>query len=272
MNFHTNFLDHRKKTTFYISLLFLIVLALTIFTQACLFIDDRLKSDLIMTSIFLMTYFYSIGIIFQFVCPVIACRDRMRTISSRISLKFRLNSYEIQNYVQLYRRLMKIVEDINKHLTMPLIPIFTYFFVTITFEFYSVVRLIFKNSDFKLFLGVFSTLWSLLYLLPFLIVIYAADSAMIEIDKIKDVGFDALCCQKIFDAHSEIIFNFFLSSIDRSRLQFQTIFFHLDWHLFFKVSLATCAHSIYCIYFFSAYQASQCSLSSQLNLKHRYLS
>lgn len=236
MNFHTNFLDHRKKSTVYIALSFFIVIALTIFTQACLFLDDRLKGDLIMTSIFLMAYFYSIGIIFQFVCPVIACRDRMRNISSRISLKFRLNSYEVQNYVQLYRRLMKIIDEINKHLTMPLIPIFTFLFITITFELYSVVRLIFKNSDFKLFFGTFSTLWSLLFLLPFLIVIYAADSAMIEIDKIKDVGFDALCCQKVFDAHSEITFNFFLSSIDRSRLQFQTIFFHLDWQLLFKVS------------------------------------
>lgn len=221
---------------------FFSVIALSILTQASLFFDGRLKTDLIMSSIFLITYFYLIGIIFQFVSPVIACRDRMRNISSQISSKFRLNSFEIQNHVQLYRRLLKIVDDINKHLTMPLLPIFTFSFITITFEFYSVVRLIFKESDFKLFFGVNSTVWSLLFLIPFLIVIYAAEGAMVEIDKIKDVAFDALCCHKIFDARSEATFNVFLSSIDRPRLQFQTIFFNLDWHLFFKVSFATCAY------------------------------
>lgn len=188
-----------------------------------------------MSVIFFLSYLQLIGIIFQFVCPVVACRDRLQIISCRISLKFRLNSFEVQNYIKLYRRLLKIVDDINRNLTMSLIPIFTFSFVTITFEFYTVVRMMFKSSDLKLFFGINATLWTLLFILPFLVVIHAAESAMEEIDNIKDVGFDALCSQKIFEAQSERVLNIFLTSIDRPRLQFQTIFFNLDWHLFFKV-------------------------------------
>lgn len=202
------------------------------------FFDARFSSDLIIGICYATSYFYLIGIIFQFICPVVACRDRMRIISSRVSAKFRLNSFEIQNYVQLYRRLLRIVDDINKHLTAPLLPILAYLFISITFEFYAVVRLIFRNTDFKLLVGVSAALWTLVLCLPFIVVIHAAESAMEEIDKIKDVGFDALCCQKVFDAQSEKTFNIFITSIDRTRLQFRTIFFNLDWQLLFKVSFS----------------------------------
>lgn len=193
-----------------------------------------------MTASYVIAFYYSIGICFQFAFATCATSDRIRIVNERISSKHLLNSFDVQNFIEMYRKLFKISIKINKTLTVQLVAIFTFLFITITFEFYSVVRMLFRDSSLvlsvKLLVCLNATLWTLAFIYPLFAVIKASEMAIEEIDKIKDIGYDILCRQKIFDYDSEKTFDIFMRSIERQKLQPQTLFFNLDWNLFFKVT------------------------------------
>lgn len=198
--------------------------------------DGRLKFDIVMIVCYVVSLTYSNAITCQFISAAISCRDRLKAINRRILIKNHQTSMEIRSCMNLYRKIFLIIDEINKILTLPLILIFTYLFVVITFEFYAAVRVFYKNSDIRYLVGSNASLWSFIEICPIFTSIYVAESTIDEIENIKKIGYEILCTHRIFDPQTEKIFNYFLKSIERSKLQPKTIFFNLDWNLFFQVN------------------------------------
>lgn len=214
--------------------LLMVVLASTL-TILIHLVESHLEFDLFLLACYFVSLVYSSAIIFQFISAAIACRDRLRAINQRILTKKNQSSSEIRSCVNLYRKIFLIIREINKTLTWPLIIIFAFLFVTITFEFYAVVRFFYKNSDMKYYVCISASSWSLVEIYPIFISVYVAESTLDEVENVKKIGYEILCAQRIFDPQTEKVFDYFLRSMERSKLQLKTIFFDLDWKLFLQV-------------------------------------
>lgn len=235
INLRINYLNHRNSSIIHISITILMIVVISVFSTIIYNFDGRLKFDTFMVVCYVLTLIYSTVIIFQFTSAAISCRDRINAINGRIIIKSHQSSLEIRLCVELYRKIFLIIREVNMHLTMPLIPIFTFLFVAITFEFYAVVRAMYKNSEIKTFIAINASFWSFIELYPMIVTIYVAESTIESVEIIKKIGYEILCTQRIFDPQTEKIFDYFLKSIDKSKLRLKTMFYNLDWKLFFQV-------------------------------------
>jgi hypothetical protein len=184
---------------------------------------------------YVIGYLYMIGIVFQYVSATVACRDRLLMIREKFLLRYHLSAQEVKIYVDLSRKIFKIVHHINNDLTFPLIICFLLLLIDVTFEFYGVVRTYLKSTETFLLLGISGLVWVLAELYPIFITIYFAESFWSAVEGVKEVGYEILCHHRIFEPNSEKIFSYFIRSIEKQTLQMRTIFFNLDWKLFFEV-------------------------------------
>lgn len=234
--FRVNYLKHRNSSIIHIAIAPILTVFIATLTTLLYLIDGRLHFNLVMVTCYVISITYSYAITFQFISAAICCRDRLQAINRRILIKNHQSSLEIRNCVALYRKIFLIIQEINRTLTMPFILIFTYHFVIITFEIFAVVRVFYKNSDIKFLVSLNVSLWSIIEIYPIFTSIYVATSTIEEVENIKKIGYEILCTRRIFDPQTEKIFGYFLKSIEKSKLQLKTIFFNLDWTLFFQAS------------------------------------
>lgn len=235
VNLFNNFNKDLKK------LLFLLILSISIQILAAIltlgfFLFYDLDPEIYMVISYVIGYFYIIGVVLQFISATIACRDRLQMISEKISFRFHLSVAETKIYIELSRKIFTVIKNINKFLTFPLIICFLLLLVAITFEFYGVMRMLYKNTDATLLLSLSGTIWTLIEIYPIFITIYFSESCWMAIDEIKETGYEILCHHRIFEPNAEKIFNYFVRSIEKQNLKLKTIFFDLDWKLFFEVN------------------------------------
>lgn len=189
--------------------------------------------DFIMTYSLSVAYFYFIGFIFQFACAAIACRDRFLMINEKLSRKIFFTYYEMQAYIELYQKLLKIMEHINEYLAPPLIPVFTMFLVLETFMTYTVVRLLLHSGN-QHFMIAMNLMWSSIYYYLSMIAMHSSESAYKEGFRFKNICYEILCF-KGASIESTRTLKMFLASITHSRLQLRTIFFDINWMLLLEM-------------------------------------
>lgn len=235
MNFYVNFVQHQKKCAIYIYGSLIAEIFVAIFTY--FFFKFSWSITYVISFIcYTIPHYMIIGVVFQFICATIGCRDRIILITTRMSLKFRLSSFEILNYIYLYKNLCEISKDIQKFLTMQLLPVFAFLFINLTFHLYYIVRSMFKNlEEFKIY-AIGGSLWSLLLMFPIFIVIQTSEKFLDSFENLQEVGYEILYGQRILDPASKEAFSHFMRSIKVSKFKMQTIFFEFDWKLIFKVS------------------------------------
>lgn len=190
--------------------------------------------DILMTHSLSWSYVYAIGFIYEFTSATMACYERFKMINEKI-IK---NPNEIQWNIQLYQKLLKIMERINEVISPILIPIVLWLLITQTFMVYTVVRLLLKsntksNRIYMIFLNV---MWSFVFVYLIAVPCYAAECAYKEGMKFKEICYEILCSKRIANNISKDL-KLFVKSINQSKLQLQTIFFNIDWKLWFQVRI-----------------------------------
>lgn len=192
--------------------------------------------DFVMTFSLSVAYFYFIGFTFQFSCAAIAVRDRFLMINEKLSRKNFLTYYEMQIYIELYQKLLRIIEHINDYLTHPLIPVFTVFLILETFMTYTVVRLLLNAADQK-FMIALNCMWSSIYFYLSGVAATSSERVFKEGLQFKNICYEVLCF-KGASIESSRTLKIFLTSITDSRLQLRTVFFDINWKLLLEM-LAT---------------------------------
>jgi hypothetical protein len=182
---------------------------------------------------YMLPQFMIVGIVYQFVCATIGLRDRIDLITNRISIKYRLSSFEVLNYIILYQKLFKISEDIQNYLTMQVLPIIAGVFINLVFQSYLILRAMFRESE--LTFVVAGLVWSVVYTFPLFIIINASESFSQSLRSTKNVCHEILWSGRILDVQSREPFSNFLRSMKVSDLKMKTVFFDLDWKLIFQV-------------------------------------
>jgi hypothetical protein len=190
--------------------------------------------DHVMTYSISVAYFYGIGFIFEFSSAAMACCERFRIINERINK----NANEIQWIIQLYQKLLKVLEHINEKISPLLIPLMLWLLITQTFMIYTVVRLLLKTSTksnrfHMIFLNI---LYSFVYVYLIAVPCYAAECAYKEGMKFKEICYEILCSKKISNIAAKDL-KLYVDSINESKLQLQTFFFNIDWKLWFQVRM-----------------------------------
>lgn len=242
MNFHVNFAQHRRRSAIYIYGFFMFEIFITILTTV-IFHFNHLSWEtafkiFFATSCYVLSNYMILGVVFQFVCGVIALRDRFNLITYRMSIKYRLSSFEILNYVELYKKLIKIALLIQRHLTMQLLPVFFFSFVNLNFGLYSIARSFVSvngSKEGKLQI-IADSIWIFVFIFPMVAVVQASESTQEAFEDVKNVGYEILSTQRVLNTEPKEAFTYFLKLMKLSKLRMQTIFFDLDWKLIFKVS------------------------------------
>lgn len=214
-------------------IIFLIATSFTIITAISVWC---LSTDLIFLLMFLSIYVLNFGVILQFSFLALSCRDRLKLLNDKISLKFQPTAYEIIVSVDRFKEVIKIMHKIND-IAQSLILIFAYLLIITTINVYSVTKLpTYLKETIKDYLLIFQTFsWTLVAISNKLIAIYSAQSSINEAEIFLKLVKDILWEQRITDKIIRKKVEFFLSSIDREEIKFKTIFFSIDWNLVFQV-------------------------------------
>ena len=156
-------------------------------------------------------------------------------IYEQISSKHHLNAFDVHNYVELYQKLLRILRKINQTLTMQLMAVFFYLYMAATFEIFTIFRSFLKERHLPLWVSFNASIWSIIFILPIYVIVKISEAISEQIERVKEISYVILCLRKIYNLEAERSFDFFLRSVEKSKFQLQTIFFTLDWNLFFKV-------------------------------------
>lgn len=237
-----NFVQHRKRSAIHIYGLILLEISLAmsslIIQHTMIEFPEILSFSgliyfILPFTCYMLPQFMIVGIVYQFVCATIGLRDRIDLITNRISIKYRLSSFEVFNYIILYQKLFKISEDTQKYLTMQVLPILAGVFINLVFQSYLILRAMLRAGE--LTFVVAGLVWSVVYTFPLFIIINASESFSESLKTTKSVCHEILWSQRILDVHSRKAFSHFLKSMKISDLKMKTIFFDLDWKLIFQV-------------------------------------
>jgi hypothetical protein len=181
------------------------------------------------------SYFYLIGYTYEFGALAIACRDRLKTINQKLLSKRFLTRYDVTDIIEFNRKILKIIAKIDKYVTPFLIPVFFCLLFIGTFMAYTEVRLILKTANHKNFLIMNNFFWVIIYFYMMAVMCFAAEALKAEAKKFKEICYEFLVSNKFSDIEARKALKTFINSIDDSRMQLRTIFFNIDWNLFFQV-------------------------------------
>ena len=98
-----------------------------------------MDTDLLTIIFCYVNLFYCNSMVFQFSYFVIGLKDRLNLIHDKITLKRILTNFEVDVVVDLYEKIIKILDIVNENCTTQLIPIFGYLLLNMTFSVYGVV-------------------------------------------------------------------------------------------------------------------------------------
>lgn len=188
-----------------------------------------------MSLAYLYGFTYLVAIVSQFVCASSACQERFLILKKEISKNLTLGPVEVQNYIELCNKLLKILHRINKYLTTPMILIFLSMLIDVTFEFYDILRAIYSKVNSPEIVIYNGILWAMVEVYPFIITIYFSEKTWKAVEDFKKVGNEILFYQKIQNVHSETAFDCLMRFMKREKFIGHTIFFNLDWKLLFEV-------------------------------------
>lgn len=178
---------------------------------------------------------FFIGYMFEFAVLAIACHDRFKAINKKILSRRFLTRYDVAEFVEHHKKLLRIIEKIDEHLSPALIPIYFCLLFTATFMAYTEVRLILKTILLKTYLIINNFVWTFIYFNLMMVPCYAAEALRTEERKFKEICCDFLVANKFSDHDARRSLKIFVNLIDNSKAQLRTIFFNIDWNLLFQV-------------------------------------
>jgi hypothetical protein len=108
-----------------------------------------MDADLKTTATYYVNFFYCNAMIFQFSYFAIILKDRLNLIHDKISTKRILTNVEVDLVIELYEKLIKILDSVNGNCTTQLVPIFGYILMGVTFSFYGFVAIAASESTFS---------------------------------------------------------------------------------------------------------------------------
>lgn len=184
-------------------------------------------------------FFMCTGFTFLFTGIIIGCCDRFNALNRRILMKFQPTSFEIRFCVELHQDLVRVIQKINLELTHPLILIFTYILIILTFNTFTTLKLFQQNFNENGFLIVMNATWSSMTSYLMIIVIHSSECARSEAQNFLEHGKQFLWVKKIYDDQLREDLKFVILSMNPKNLQLRTILFNLDWNLLLNVNLIT---------------------------------
>lgn len=237
MNLKLDFIASRRRLIKLIYIPVVLFLLLELIGGIWYIMGKKTHAEIVLALSLSSAYFFCVGVVFQFSAVALACHERFYAINERIKQKSRPNSFEVINCVDLFKDLMKIIQQINADLIQPMILIFAFLLITTAINVYTTIQIIMKATMFRPFLISTNTVWTISYFCLFLIAIYPSEASSNEGEKFIDFGKEILWNKNIFDDVTKKDFQLFISTFEKSKLHFQTVFFKLNWKLVFQVTI-----------------------------------
>lgn len=142
---HINNNSYKQKSLIYIIISFLLV-GIAGFIVLYFIVDDkRVDNDIFTATFYYLCLFYSNAAILQFCGFAIAVRDRMNLLHQKMSSLKCLTNFEVALIIELYEKLFKSLEMINKNCTTQLIPITLNLLMNLTFSIYAFGAIVFSG-------------------------------------------------------------------------------------------------------------------------------
>ena len=106
---------------------------------------STMSTDIVTAVCFYASFFYCNAIIFQFLCLTSNVRDRLKLVHVKISSKRILTNFEVDLVTEIYEKLFRALELINRNCTTQLVPAIGYVFLSMTFCLDGLVGMLFSN-------------------------------------------------------------------------------------------------------------------------------
>ncbi|XP_070508933.1 uncharacterized protein [Chironomus tepperi] len=234
---HINYNSYRHKSLIYIIISFITVGIVGAIVLYFVVDDNRIDNDIFTATFYYLCLFYSNAIILQFSGFVISLRDRMNMLHLKVSSMRNLTNFEVMLIIELYEKLFKSLDLVNRNCTTLLIPITLNLLMNVTFSMYAFGRIVY--SDF----GVYSTslillnisVWLIEHAVLTIFLINSAASTQEAIEHLQVIGYETSRHQKITNYETRKIFKGFLRYIKSSNFRLRTLFFNIDWALLFTL-------------------------------------
>lgn len=138
----TNFNVHRQQSLVYILITVVGVFIVSFFAVFLTWIYKTIDTDLItLISLYLVT-FYCNAVIFQFSYFTVIIKDRLNQIHDKVTSKRILTNLEVDFVIELYEKVIKILDFVNENCTTQLVPVFGYLLMNVTFSLYGIVAIL----------------------------------------------------------------------------------------------------------------------------------
>ncbi|CAH1727181.1 unnamed protein product [Chironomus riparius] len=210
-----------------------------------LLIMQDLGTDIVMSINYNLMHIYCILFVFQFVCPVIAIRERFNLIYKR---RF-YSKFEVNLILDVYEKLFQLIELINNNLTMPIIYMFGLFLGLMIFDFHDIVVVLHHEDRGFFMVMAFDGPWMFLYLLLWIFTIHSSVSVSSSFVNFNSIEYQILSDLKSLDNESFDLIKAYLKHIRGYKSTFETIFFDIDWRLLFGCISATISFIIIVVQF-----------------------
>jgi len=121
--------------------------------------NNTMSTDLGTVFCFYASFFYCNAIVFQFLYLTTNIRDRLKVVHDKISSKRILTNFEVDLVTEIYEKLFKALDLVNRNCTTQLVPAIGYVFLSVTFCLYGLVGMLFSNITLNLFNLIFVISW-----------------------------------------------------------------------------------------------------------------
>ncbi|KAL7012052.1 hypothetical protein ACKWTF_014603 [Chironomus riparius] len=142
---HVNYNSYRHQSLIYIIISFVIVGVIGSIVMIFVVDDKRIDNDIFTATFYYLCYFYSNAAILQFSGFAICIRDRMKQLHRKVQALRTLSNFEVALVIELYEKLFKGLDMINKSCTTQLILITLNLLMNLTFSMYAVGTIVFSG-------------------------------------------------------------------------------------------------------------------------------